>query len=65
MKIFPLKYLSPLDKFKNFVKIVESTSGSNNDKVKILNSEFEKKELCSIYKSALKQLSHDKYEKSK
>ena len=66
MKLTQLKPMSTLDKAENLLYIMEEASKLSNNKektVKILKSEFTQSELRSIYKNALKQLSHDRYDK--
>jgi len=65
MKIFPLKCLSLMDKANNLIKIAENYPVQKDETVEVLNSEFSKSELRSIYKNALKHLSHDKFDKTK
>lgn len=67
MKIFPLKVLSPLDKFNNFIKIIETApvkqAELQDKEVEILNMKFSTRELRSIYRNCLKQLSRDEFNK--
>ncbi len=67
MKIFPLKVLTPLDKLNNFIQIVENVPAKQaalpDKEVEILNMKFSTKELRSMYRDCLKQLSRDEFNK--
>lgn len=67
MKIFPLKVLTPLDKLNNFIQIVENVPAKQaalpDKEVEILNMKFSTRELRSIYRDCLKQLSRDEFNK--
>lgn len=65
MKLLPVKILSPLDRMNNFIKIVNQAANSAqyDREVTILNAKFTVRELRSMYKDGLKQLSRDKFEK--
>ena len=67
MKIFPLKVLTPLDKLNNFIKIIETAPVKQatlpDKEVEILNMKFSTRELRSIYRDCLKQLSRDEFNK--
>ncbi len=84
MKIFPLKPLSNIDKFNNFMAAIDELSQISkpkittmlenaadqinkkpnyNRQINVLGSHFTIRELRSMYKDALKQLSHDKFER--
>jgi hypothetical protein len=42
-------------------QVVNNSKNEFNKKIKILNAEFTLSELKTVYKNALKQLSHDKF----
>lgn len=67
MKIFPLKPLSTLDKFKNLMYIMRKAqtpiNEASNDKISLIDAQFTKQELRSVYKNALKMLKNDHFEK--
>lgn len=65
MKINNIKILSPMDKINNLMYLIEKNQKPNYDKkINLIGSEFTLRELRSIYKEALKTLSHDKFEKT-
>lgn len=68
MKIFPLKFMSPLDKATNLMNIITNASKvktevkpKNDDVIEILGSNFTRSEFHSIYRSARKALNRDVY----
>ncbi len=67
MKIFPLKPLSTLDKFNNLVKIIENAKPKKtpvpDQEVEILNMKISRRELHSMYRDCMKQLSRDEFNK--
>ena len=64
MKIFPLRPLSQLDKAKNLLAIMNQANKNNYDReIEILGCKMTVRELREIYKSGLKQLRADKFEK--
>lgn len=67
MKIFPLKVLTPLDKLNNFIDVIETApvkqAALPDKEVEILNMKFSTRELRSIYRDCLKQLSRDEFNK--
>ena len=67
MKIFPLKPLSTIDKFNNLMHIINEAAELKKaeEQVQVLGANFSKRELRSVYKNALKQLSKDSFEPKK
>lgn len=71
MRIPQIKFLSPLDKAINLLKIIESSAkkpvapSPYDRKVEVLGSEYTVREIRSMYKQGLKMLSHDKFDKEK
>lgn len=66
MRIPKIKILSPMDKMNNLLSLIESNQKKTNyeKKIKLIGSEFTLREIRTIYKEALKVLSHDKFEKA-